>query len=215
MGERGAGRRPPRRGRSANPITSHLSYWTDNGAAYWYRTEPGRTIGASVAEAVEALRADGVPVHAVELDSWCYQHEVARPIAEIGYPEEVPPSGMMLWEPRADAFDPAVARARPDRAVRRAARPPAAGDPRAAHLARVAVPRRGRVVGRRARRPAGRPDVLPAMVRRRPPLGRVRHRAGLDADVLVRRARPARRARPGRGVAAGARRAGRRVRRSA
>jgi len=89
-----------------NPINSHLSYWTDNGAAYWYRTEAHRTIGTSVAEAVERLRSDGVPVHGVELDSWCYQHEVARPITEVGYPEEVPPSGMMLWEPRADAFEP-------------------------------------------------------------------------------------------------------------
>jgi hypothetical protein len=95
------------RSSDANPITSHLSYWTDNGAAYWYRTEAGRTIGASVAEAVEALRADGVPVRAVELDSWCYQHEVPRPITEIGYPEEVPPSGLMRWEARLDAFDPA------------------------------------------------------------------------------------------------------------
>jgi hypothetical protein len=49
-----------------------------------------------------------VPVRAVELDSWCYQHEVLRPIAEIGYPEEVPPSGLMRWEPRVDAFDPAA-----------------------------------------------------------------------------------------------------------
>jgi hypothetical protein len=96
----------PRRSRNANPIVSHLSYWTDNGAAYWYRTEVGRTIGASVAEAVEALRADAVPVQAIELDSWCYQHEVPRPITEIGYPEEVPPSGLMRWEPRPDAFDP-------------------------------------------------------------------------------------------------------------
>lgn len=95
-----------RRRLDANPITSHLSYWTDNGAAYWYRTEPGRTIGASVAEAVESLRAEGIPIRAVELDSWAYQHEVARPITEIGYPEEVPPSGLLLWEPRADAFDP-------------------------------------------------------------------------------------------------------------
>jgi hypothetical protein len=96
----------PTRSRDANPIVTHLSYWTDNGAAYWYRTEAGRTIGASVAEAVEALRADGVPVRAVELDSWCYQHEVPRTIAQIGYPEEVPPSGLMRWEPRVDAFDP-------------------------------------------------------------------------------------------------------------
>ena len=73
----------------------------DNGAAYWYRTEAGRTIGTSVVEAVEALRADGVPVNAVELDSWCYQHEVPRPISEIGYPEEVPPTGMLKWQPRA------------------------------------------------------------------------------------------------------------------
>src|SRR4051794_39039975 len=94
----------PRASRTANPVTSHLSYWTDNGAAYWYRTEPGRTIGTSVAETVEALRANAVPVHAIELDSWCYQHEVARPITEVGYPEEVPPSGLMRWESRADAF---------------------------------------------------------------------------------------------------------------
>jgi hypothetical protein len=49
--------------------------------------------------------ANGVPVRAVELDSWCYQHEVPRPITEIGYPEEVPPSGMLKWEARRDAFD--------------------------------------------------------------------------------------------------------------
>ncbi|HEU4841607.1 MAG TPA: hypothetical protein VFT09_09200, partial [Ilumatobacteraceae bacterium] len=102
-----AGRR--RRPRDANPITSHLSYWTDNGAAYWYRTEAGRTIGTSVAEAVEGLVADGVPIRAVELDSWCYRHEVPRPITEIGYPQDVPPSGLMTWEPRPDAFDPPAA----------------------------------------------------------------------------------------------------------
>lgn len=95
-----------RRRADANAITSHLSYWTDNGAAYWYRTEPGRTIATSVADAVEALRSEDIPVRAIELDSWCYQHEVPRLIAEIGYPEEVPPTGMLLWEPRVDAFDP-------------------------------------------------------------------------------------------------------------
>ncbi|MCU1400301.1 MAG: hypothetical protein JWN62_3410 [Acidimicrobiales bacterium] len=94
-----------RRRSDASPITSHLSYWTDNGAAYWYRTEAGRTIGTSVAEAVEALRVDDVPIHGVELDSWCYDHDVPRPIAEIGYPEEVPPSGMLRWTARTDAFD--------------------------------------------------------------------------------------------------------------
>ena len=41
-----------RRPADANALTSHLSYWTDNGAAYWYRTEPGTTIAASVVDAV-------------------------------------------------------------------------------------------------------------------------------------------------------------------
>ena len=59
----------PRRPMSDNPLTSHLSYWSDNGAAYWYRTEPGRTNGGSVANAVESLREAGIPIGAVELDS--------------------------------------------------------------------------------------------------------------------------------------------------
>ncbi len=96
----GVARRPA----GANALTSHLSYWTDNGAAYWYRTEPGTTIAASVTRAVAELRADGVPVRSVELDSWFYQHEVSRPIDEIGYPHDVPPSGCWAWKPRADAF---------------------------------------------------------------------------------------------------------------
>ncbi len=89
-----------------NALSTHLSYWTDNGAAYWYRTEPGRTIVESVTDVVESLRSDDVPIRAVELDSWFYDHAVARPIAEVGYPTEVPPTGMLRWEPRADAFAP-------------------------------------------------------------------------------------------------------------
>lgn len=93
---------------SDNVLSTHLSYWTDNGAAYWYRTETDRTIVESVEEVVADLRAQGVPIRSVELDSWAYQHETARPIAEIGYPEEVPPTGMLEWSPRFDAF-PAIA----------------------------------------------------------------------------------------------------------
>ncbi|MEM9747734.1 MAG: hypothetical protein AAF945_13640 [Actinomycetota bacterium] len=87
-------------------LVSHLSYWTDNGAAYWYRTEHGRTIVESVVDVVAALDGDDIPVRSVEIDSWWYQHEIPRPIAEIGYPDDVPPTGLMRWEPRADAFAP-------------------------------------------------------------------------------------------------------------
>lgn len=87
-----------------NPLSTHLSYWTDNGAAYWYRTEAGRTIADSVTDVIERLRANGIPVRSIELDSWFYDHETPRAIAEIGYPEEVPPTGMSTWTPRPDAF---------------------------------------------------------------------------------------------------------------
>jgi hypothetical protein len=93
-----------RRAASANALTSHLSYWTDNGAAYWYRSEPDRTIADSVVDVVTSLHDRDVPVQAVELDSWFYRHETSRPIAEIGYPHDVPPSGAWEWIPRDDAF---------------------------------------------------------------------------------------------------------------
>ena len=83
-----------------NALSTHVSYWTDNGAAYWYRTEPGRTIAESVVDVVETLRADDVPIRSVELDSWFYPHTTPRPITEIGYPEEVPPTGMSTWSAR-------------------------------------------------------------------------------------------------------------------
>ncbi len=101
-------RAPVRRRRlDEHPLTSHLSYWTDNGAAYWYRTETGRTIAESVADTVRALHdVDHVAIGAVELDSWWYDHAVNRPISTIGYLDDVPPTGTHRWEPRADAFPP-------------------------------------------------------------------------------------------------------------
>ena len=68
------------------------------------------------------------------------------------------------------------------------------------------------MVGRRTRGPPRRPDVLPAMVRRCTPLGRVRDRAGLDAPLVVRCPSPACRTGPGGCLAARARCVGRRVR---
>ncbi len=91
-----------RRSRDSDPVTSHLSYWTDNGAAYWYRTEAGRDLPTTLVDKVEELRQLEVPIRSVELDSWFYPHEVPRPVSEVGYPEDVPPTGAMVWDARAD-----------------------------------------------------------------------------------------------------------------
>jgi hypothetical protein len=96
-------RRPTR---YADAALGRLSYWTDNGAVYWYRTEPGRGVGGTLAAVTEGLRKEGVPVHAVELDSWFYPHEVTRP---LDAPEiDVPPTGCIAWEPRPDALPDGV-----------------------------------------------------------------------------------------------------------
>ncbi len=87
-----------------SPALSRLSYWTDNGAAYWYRTEPGLDLPTTLERKLDELDELGVQVGAVELDSWFYPHEISRPVAEVGYLEEVPPTGMLVWEPRPDVL---------------------------------------------------------------------------------------------------------------
>ena len=91
-----------RPGRWADALTRRPSYWTDNGAAYWYRTEPGHDVAGSIVAAVDDLRALDVPLGAVQLDSWFYPHTELRPFDT----EEwiVPPSAMVAWEPREDVL---------------------------------------------------------------------------------------------------------------
>jgi hypothetical protein len=95
---RHAVRRPSR---YADDTVARLSYWTDNGAAYWYRSEPGMDVTQTLAGVAASLRGSAVPVRAFELDSWFYPHEKTRPVNPQGQ-EHVPPTGMLSWEPRAD-----------------------------------------------------------------------------------------------------------------
>ncbi len=86
----------------ADELGRRISYWTDNGAAYWYRTEPGRDTPTTITDTVTDLRERAIPVGAVQLDSWFYPHEVIRPFDTDAW--EVPPTGLMEWEPRRDVL---------------------------------------------------------------------------------------------------------------
>ncbi len=86
---------------------SKLSYWTDNGAAYWYRSEPGLGVTETLERTTAQLRAQGVPFDALELDSWFYPHEVLRELNPTAK-TDVPPTGMMLWEARSDMLPDGV-----------------------------------------------------------------------------------------------------------
>ncbi|MEY2469993.1 MAG: hypothetical protein QOF21_2691 [Actinomycetota bacterium] len=89
-----------RPGRYADDLNRRPSYWTDNGAAYWYKTEPGVAVDDNLVAAVDDLRARGVPFSTVQLDSWWYPHATLRPFNTAEW--VVPPSGLMEWAARAD-----------------------------------------------------------------------------------------------------------------
>lgn len=89
--------------RYADPGLARLSYWTDNGAHYYYRTAPGADYATTLERAVADCEARGLPIDLVQLDSWFYPQEHPRPVGEEGAPI-VPPSGMLRWEPREDLF---------------------------------------------------------------------------------------------------------------
>jgi hypothetical protein len=96
------GAAPPKVRRYRDALGRMPSYWTDNGAAYWYRTEPGHTVTSGIAATVADLEERGLPIGAVQLDSWWYPHEVVRPFDTDEW--IVPPTGLVRWEPRDDVF---------------------------------------------------------------------------------------------------------------
>lgn len=106
-----AGTRRP--ARDADRLGARLSYWTDNGAAYWYRTEPGcGGVLGTLAAVARSLREQEIPVDVFQLDSWFYPQE--RPRAFDDPDHTVPPSGLVVWDARPDVLPegiPALRRA--------------------------------------------------------------------------------------------------------
>jgi hypothetical protein len=89
--------------RYADAGLARLSYWTDNGAHYYYRTAPQADYATTLERAVADCEARGIPIEMVQIDSWFYPHEHLRPVSADGAPI-VPPSGLLRWEPRDDLF---------------------------------------------------------------------------------------------------------------
>jgi len=93
--------RTVRPGRYADELGGKLSYWTDNGAAYWYRSEPGLGgVTPTLRATAESLRKEQVPYRVFQLDSWFYPHEQLRPFDDPDI--SVPPTGLMTWDARPD-----------------------------------------------------------------------------------------------------------------
>lgn len=98
-----------KRSRYHDATISRLSYWTDNGSAYWYRREPDLSLPETIVSTVKKIERDlHIPIASVEVDSWFYRHEVTRDVQQIGYLHVVPPTGLLRWEARDDVLPKGV-----------------------------------------------------------------------------------------------------------
>jgi hypothetical protein len=85
--------------RYADTGLSTLGYWTDNGAAYYYKTRPGWNEQGTLLAVKEEADRLGVPYGYVQLDSWWYYKEP-------GFPA---PKGLIRWEPLPEMFPQGLA----------------------------------------------------------------------------------------------------------
>ena len=76
-----------RSAQDSDRTANYLGYWTDNGAFYYYNTEPGKNYETTMLDVVQHLKSERIPVGYLQLDSWWYKK---------GKDE-----GDALWEPRA------------------------------------------------------------------------------------------------------------------
>jgi hypothetical protein len=82
----------------ADVAMSRLGYWTDNGAYYYYRTEPGKTYAQTLLDVKADAEKQGIQYGYFQLDSWWY------PKARVNDRSSHDRGGFMLWEPNADMF---------------------------------------------------------------------------------------------------------------
>ncbi|MCZ7582904.1 MAG: hypothetical protein M5R36_05950 [Deltaproteobacteria bacterium] len=76
--------------RYADVGASYLGYWTDNGAYYYYNTEPGMNEQETLLAVRDDAEARGLPYGYMQLDSWWYFKE----------PGLLSPGGLIRWEPQ-------------------------------------------------------------------------------------------------------------------
>jgi hypothetical protein len=79
---------------------SHLGYWTDNGAYYYYNTEPGMNEEDTLLAVKADADARGIPYGYMQLDSWWYFKEPGA----LG-----PSGGLVRWEPQPEMFPEGLA----------------------------------------------------------------------------------------------------------
>jgi hypothetical protein len=84
----------PRTRPDADLPIQYLGYWTDNGAYYYYKTEPGTNYQTTMIDVKKYINSISLPVQNMQFDSWWYFKEDN---ATAG-------GGLINWIPRPDIF---------------------------------------------------------------------------------------------------------------
>lgn len=61
-----------RPGNESDPTLKYYGYWTDNGAAYYYRFDPALGYAGTLEAVIKRYREEKIPVRYLQLDSWWY-----------------------------------------------------------------------------------------------------------------------------------------------
>lgn len=88
----------PRPDRYADKGLSHLGYWTDNGAAYYYKNADGMNEEQTLLAVKQDADDRGIPYGYMQLDSWWYFKEKGDGILSAAA------GGLILWEPQPEMF---------------------------------------------------------------------------------------------------------------
>jgi hypothetical protein len=71
----------------ADIILKYYGYWTDNGAAYWYNYDKSKGYQGTLQALVDSYRAEQIPIHYLQLDSWWYHKTMTQPDGKQGGPK--------------------------------------------------------------------------------------------------------------------------------
>jgi len=80
---------------TADILIQYLGYWTDNGAYYYYTTEPNKTYSDTMIDVYKYVTSTGLPVKNYQFDSWWYFKGINQ--------------GVSLWEPTPTIFPEGMA----------------------------------------------------------------------------------------------------------
>ncbi|XP_046561027.1 uncharacterized protein LOC124270048 [Haliotis rubra] len=73
---------------------NYLGYWTDNGAYYYYNTEPQKNYQDTILDLAIAIKETGIPFRYLQFDSWWYYKGVGDGVKTWESTPEVFPNGM-------------------------------------------------------------------------------------------------------------------------